>query len=241
MESISPIARSVEDVAILYRALAGPDGFDWTVPPVSVGVTAPPPLAGLRIAVAEAFPGERVQQEVRDTVQRLAHTLADEGAIVETTLPDVDWEAQRALRRRLFAAADRAFADPSSERAMTLRDYLSALDARASFIAAWERFFDAWPVLLVPTTNRTAFEHRRMGEAYDIDGATADYWTVERHVQPINLTGGPALSLPAGMDRDGLPIGVQLIAGRWRDEWLLAVAKRIEPLVGGFARPPRLA
>ena len=44
--------------------------------------------------------------------------------------------------------------------------------------------------------------------------------------------------MPCGQDRDGLPIGLQLVGKRWSESRLLGIAKAIEPLTGGFRRPP---
>ena len=76
-----------------------------------------------------------------------------------------------------------------------------------------------------------------MGTPFDVDGVSVDYWSIERHVQPFNLTGAPAIALPAGADEDGLPLSVQLVASRWSDDRLLAIAEAVEPIAGGF-RPP---
>jgi amidase len=117
-------------------------------------------------------------------------------------------------------------------------EFFESLDQRSRFVRAWTSFFETWDVLLLPSTNRTAFTHRPNHEPQEIDGALVAYWTPERHTQPANLTGGPAISLPAGLDADGLPIGVQLVGDRWQDERLLAIARSVEPIAGGFLRPP---
>jgi amidase len=241
MESISPIARTVADVAAMFEVLAGPDGRDWTVPPVPHRPAMERRVSDLRIAVCEALPGEWVEQSIRDTVRRVADALADAGAVVEWALPDVDWAAGLALRDRLFRFGDAGFSARATASGHALADYFDALDERSRFIATWEAFLDDWDVLLTPATNRTAFEHRAMGEAFDIGGETIDYWIAERHAQPANLIGSPAISIPAGLDEHGLPIGIQLIGARWSDERVLSVARAIEEVLGVPARPPGFA
>jgi amidase len=237
MESIGPLARSVEDVERLFSILAGPDGSDWTIPPVPLSLRRPAALRGLRVAICDALPGQPVQAEVRAAVRRVGEILSAEGAIVEPALPVVDWDAQAALRSRLFRFADQAVvADGGGAGDVT--EFFESLDQRSRFVRAWTSFFETWDVLLLPSTNRTAFTHRPNHEPQEIDGALVAYWTPERHTQPANLTGGPAISLPAGLDADGLPIGVQLVGDRWQDERLLAIARSVEPIAGGFLRPP---
>jgi len=236
MESIGPLGRSVDDVERLFRLLAGPDGRDWSVPPVPIASVATPALRGLRIAVAEALPGLTVQADVRATVGRVARDLESAGAIVDPAVPPIDWAAAREARRRLFRLADRPFGSDAAPGAF--REYAEALAVRTETIRAWEVFLAGFDAFLCPSTSTTAFEHRPMGEPFDVDGEVVEYWTPEQHAQPFNFTGQPAISLPAGLDVGGLPIGIQLAARRWHDAELLAVARAIEPVAGGFLRPP---
>lgn len=238
MESISPLGRSVDDVALVFSILAGPDGHDPTVPPIPLHRPRDVRVRGLRVAVATAFPGVRVQAGIRAAVGRVADSLAADGAIVAEALPEIDWEDQRNTRRRLFKLTDTVFSPRATVDEFPLADYLASLDRRAHFIGRWERFFRDWDVLLCPVTNRTAFEHRPMGTPFEVDGETVEYWSIEPHVQPFNFLGAPAISLPAGMDDDGLPVGVQLASARWSDEHLLAIARAVEPIAGGFRAPP---
>lgn len=238
MESIGPLAGCVEDAATAFSILAGSDGRDPTVPPVPVLPVVRRDVVTLRIAWTDGFPGEVVQAALRAAVRDAAERLAVAGATVVRALPDIDWEGQRRLRSRLFHLADSAGRRDTD--GATVRPYLAALDERAVAITAWEDFLGRWDVLLTPTTNCSAFPHRPMGTSIEIDGATVDYWTPERHVQPFNLIGVPAISIPAGSDADGLPIGLQLVAGRWRDEHLLGVALAIESVVGRPGRVDRV-
>ena len=241
MESISPLARTVRDVRVLYSILAGPDGVDPTVPPVPVRPAARVTPRRLRVAVATSLPerdGPRVGGAIRDAVLRVAQSLDEAGARVDATLPDVDWEDQRAVRGRLFRQAHDVFSPDDPGRTVALADYLRDIDARSTFIAAWEAFFDEWDVLLCPATNRSAFEHCPMGTPYQVDGVTVEYWAIERLVQPFNFIGAPAIALPAGLDESGLPIAVQLVTRRWGDDRLLDIAEAVEPMAGGFRPPP---
>jgi Asp-tRNA(Asn)/Glu-tRNA(Gln) amidotransferase A subunit family amidase/putative intracellular protease/amidase len=83
MSCVGPMARTAEDLTLLYRIIAGPDGRDTDVQPVPVGDVPKLALKGLRIAFAPTFPGFPVAAEIRDTVEDLARRLARLGAIVE--------------------------------------------------------------------------------------------------------------------------------------------------------------
>ena len=117
--------------------------------------------------------------------------------------------------------------------------YITALTTRERLIAELETFlsgFDAW---LLPVAAVPAFRHMRSGKTLDVDGTSVPYTTaVGSYAAPFNLTGSPAVSLPAGQSAEGLPIGVQLVGRRWDDDHLLAVAERVAEILGPFRRPP---
>jgi amidase len=63
------------------------------------------------------------------------------------------------------------------------------------------------------------------------------FWKVSAHTTLLNYTGHPAVVLPYGQDREGLPIGVQLVGKRWDEARLLGIAQVVAALSGGFQRP----
>ena len=71
-----------------------------------------------------------------------------------------------------------------------------------------------------------------------VDGEMVDYWMANAHVKIFNYTGQPALVLPYTHSQDGLPIGIQLASKRWGESRLLAIARAIAEVTGGFQRPP---
>ncbi|WP_292449429.1 amidase family protein [Mesorhizobium sp.] len=105
-------------------------------------------------------------------------------------------------------------------------------------MVSWERFFDDWDVLICPVMMCTAFHQRETGTSIPVDGVDVPYWTALSHVCRFNLTGHPAAVIPIGLDREGLPIGVQIVGRRHSDLRLLAAAKALSRLTDGFLRPP---
>lgn len=71
-----------------------------------------------------------------------------------------------------------------------------------------------------------------------VDDQDAAYWLVSAHGTVFNPTGHPAVVLPYTRDRDGLPIGVQLVGTRWDESRLLGVAQALSPVTGACRRPP---
>lgn len=239
MSCVGPLARTTEDLALLYRLIAGPDGRDTEVPPVPLDDAPAVELHDLRIAVAPTFPGIPVAAAIRDAVAALAQELERAGAAVEAAaLPALDYHEELRSAGELIGMMVGTFPEDEGATPTTLAQYLTTLDRRDQSILAWERFFEAWDVLLCPPSMTTAFPHCEPGALLRVDGREVDYWMVCAHATLFNYTGHPAVVLPYTLDRDGLPIGVQLVGKRWDEARLLAVAAALSSVTGGFRRPP---
>ena len=239
MSTIGPMARSVEDLALLYRIVAGPDGRDTEVPPVPVDKPARIDLRDIRIAVAPTFPSIPVAAEIRAAVSQLAGRLSPLcRAVEEAALPSLDFNQRLASAGALVGMLIGAVQPGQQEQPATLTRYLEALDRRDQSIIAWEQFFDQWDVLLCPPAVITAFPHCEPGSPLAVDGEEVAYWTVSAYGALFNYTGHPAVVLPFTRDHAGLPIGIQLVGKRWSESRLLAVAAALAAVTGAFQRPP---
>ncbi|MCX6021544.1 MAG: amidase, partial [Chloroflexi bacterium] len=235
LDHAGPMARTVEDCAILLGAIAGHDPGDPTssrraVPDYRAALTGD--VRGLRLGVPRAFFFERLDDEVRAAVEAALALLAAEGAV----LVDVDVPRLRqspAMSGPILSAEAGAYhyddirsrpEDYGAEVRSRIEaaqfvlagDYLRAQQARTLLkrdLAAALRGVDA---LVMPTLPITA---PKIGQArVEIAGAEADaLGSLTRFMSPFNLTGLPAASVPCGFSAAGLPIGLQ-IAGRPFDE-----------------------
>lgn len=241
MSCIGPIARAAEDLALVYRIIAGPDGRDTDVPPVPVDVPPQLGLAGLRIAVAPTLPGVPVDRVIRAAVQQLAQQLQQAGAIVDEAALPTPKVAEDMMRAGALIGMMVGAAEPSSDEAPpSFAQYLEALHQRDQAIQAWEQFFASWDVLLCPAAMITAFPHCEPGAALEVDGQEQMYWAISGHTVLFNYTGHPALVLPYTHDAQGLPIGIQLVGKRWDEARLLAIAQALVAVTEPFRRPPGL-
>jgi amidase len=239
MSCIGPMARTVEDLALLFALIAGPDGRDTEVAPVPVEEMPQLELQRLRIAFAPTFPSFPVAAEMREAVEEFAGRLSALGAVVEeAALPQVDFQQELASTGALIGMMMGVFQPEEQERPTTLAQYLEALDIRDQSIAAWEQFFEKWDVLLCPPSMMTAFPHCEPGSPLHVDGQEVSYWMVSAHSTVFNYTGHPAVVLPYQLDHDGLPIGIQLVGKRWDESRLLAMARALSEVTGTFQRPP---
>lgn len=241
---VGPIARSVEDLALLCGVLAGPDGRDMEVPPVSWRKTRPRRARDLRIAFLSSFPGVPTSRAVVATVERVARQLEAAGARIEQREPGASFDEIFSTWRGYFpllAATmnELSGAEPAAGfRPATLADWTRALDRRDRLIRAVEAMFDAFDAFLCPAVISTAFPHDMPAGRLPVDGELVDSRHVDHYLLPFTLTGHPALAMPAGLAEDGLPVGVQLVGRRFCDEELLAIAAAVVEVIGGFTPPP---
>lgn len=239
MSCIGPMARTVEDLALLYSIIAGPDGRDTEVQPVPVDEVPELPLKHLRIAYAHTFPGIPVAADIRAAVEELAQHLRPLcAAVEEAMLPELDFNQELMSAGALIGMITGAFQPEEQERPATLDQYLEALDRRDRSILAWEQFFEQWDALLCPPAMMTAFPHCEAGTPLLVDGQEVMYWMLSAHGTVFNYSGHPAIVLPCKLDRNGLPIGIQVVGKRWHESRLLATAKALSEVTGGFQRPP---
>jgi len=244
-----PMARNVDDLALLLSVLAGPD------PRVPLalgdpGVAFAPPVKGslraLRVAVSTDLGGLiEVDAEVAVVVEATAASLAAAGARVEAAEPDLALgeDTFRTLRAWTFQAGFRdLLAEHPDEFKPSLADNIRAGEGLggADVARAYQQltalgetarvFFESYDVLLLPTSQVPPFPADQEYPA-DINGKPmATYLDWMRSAYLVTVTGCPAISVPAGRTSDGLPVGVQLVATHGADRRLLDVAAAVEAL-----------
>jgi amidase len=253
-----PLARSVDDLALAFRVLAGPDPHSWTVPPVPVGPMPELKLSQLRLAWTDDFGDVPVDSETRRTLARFVSDLAQQGAHVERCLPEpfdfaTAWETYGALAVAQFGGNPNVAAgfgaDPHSDNPigrgaarglqLTLNEYMTSLSNQGQLITALEVFFERWDAFICPVIPTPAFPHCASGASILVDGLPLDYLLATiAYTSLFNLTGHPVVVLPIAHSPDHLPIGVQVVGRRWGEMSLLAVAKCMSEVVGPFQRPP---
>jgi amidase len=246
LTQLGPLARRVDDLALLLPIIAGPDGIDPFVVPAPLGDPAGVDVGALRI-VAFTDNGMRTPSpETVAAVQTAADAIAATGAAVIWEVPpalDEAWAAWfdiirsdgHAWLERLITAAGTPGRGSYDTRgwvtfeAPVAADELTARLERADRIRSrLLRWFAHADLIVCPVMPQPAIRH---GES------TAD-WFGDTYSDVHNLTGWPAAVVRAGTSRDGLPIGVQLIAHPWREDVALAAAKVVESATGGWVPPP---
>jgi amidase len=175
MSCIGPIARSVDDLSLLYSIIAGPDSQDTDVPPVPVDQDSPVEMRGLRIAVAPTFGNLPLEADIRIALETLAKQLADAGAVVDQPALPILNLSQDLARGGALVGMMLGATQPNQKQPPTLADYMTALQQRDASIAAWDRFFEQWDALLCAPAVTSAFPHCEPGTPLTVNESTVDY------------------------------------------------------------------
>lgn len=258
-----PLARSAVDLELALDVIAGPDIGD----DVAWRLELPKPrrerLRDFRVAFLPWLDWVPVQPDVRASTTALADWLRAQGARVGDASPAFDWWEHVADYVRLLIAQT-TLGQSSEERAaeaarlrglgvddmqptidgLTL-DYAGLaglLDRRARLQRAWSAFFRDWDVLVTPAFSTTAFEHRDPAQqTIVVDGREVAYQSLVFYPQVAIFCGLPATAFPAGLDREGLPIGLQAVGPYLEDRTPLRFAQLLEREWYAFTAPPGFA
>lgn len=254
--AIGPMARTIEDVELLFRTLAGQDPCDPASPPVAF---TKPSLEDLRNCTVGYFEDDGltpVTEETRAAVRAAAQALREAGFRVEPFRPRA-LEQLRKLWWTFFVQCGAMFYEPEirgkrDQLSPIFKEFLSIAEDAGPLTAT--ELLDAWanldllratvleemrtfPVLLCPVASIPAFRHNE--RAWTVEGREVKYLDAVRYTQWFNVLAAPAAVVPVGASPEGLPIGVQIAARPFHDETALAVAAVIDAAFG--YRPPPVA
>src|SRR6056297_1623512 len=276
LDQIGPLARNVEDIALMMNVITGRDEKDSTC----VNRDYPDfteylknDVKDMKIGIPDQYFDIEFDQEVRESVLNAVEKLKKAGAKIErVSLTGAEYalaayyiiataEASSNLARydgvRYGLRADnvnnlsdmftetrqQGFGDEVKRRIMlgtyVLSSgyyddfYLKAQKVRTLIKNDFDKLFKEFDLILSPTTPTTAFE---IGEKRDpLDMYAADIFTV-----PVNIAGIPAISVPCGFDKDGLPIGLQFMGPHFKEEKLIQAAYSLEKILDLNIEYPKL-
>ncbi len=247
LTQIGPMARYVEDLALALPLICGPDGRDPSVVPAPLGDYAAVDLARLRIAWYTDNGIVTAAPEIQAALAATAAALEADGlALAESCLPgmrelvNLSTELREAgnvgLIRTLLKRYGTAEPGPELEGYLTEKGERHADRFDPALLVAIDEarsralgFFDDYDLILCPPSHSLARPHRAS------HNDSFDDWS---YITVFNLLGWPGVSVRAGSSASGLPVGVQVVAAPWREDLALALAARIEKLMGGFRPPP---
>ena len=248
MNCVGPMGRSVDDVALLLGTIAGGDGIDPFVSPAAVGDHRSVDPGELSIGFYTRDGVSVMTAETEATVRRAAAALGELGANVQEVEPPPLEEATEITFAMMAAdGGARARADLAAARGrhaesmarllddvrrfeVSAEGYFALLRRWADLRSLMQAFVAAFDVVVSPVTPGPAPPHgRQPGDEGELESFRP--WA---NVQAYSIAGLPCAVVPAGIER-GLPLGVQIVAGPFRDHVALAAAAAVEGYLGGYA------
>ncbi|AQU83797.1 MULTISPECIES: amidase [unclassified Halomonas] len=243
LSHLGPMTRTAADSALMLSVMAQPDardgysgnprGPDWLTPP-------PLDLRGWRIAFSANLGYIDVAPDIAQRVEEAAAYLEVLGATVERVDPGFSdplktfntlWfagatQVLEKLDKQQQAALDPGFLDIAKRgQDVSLSAYLAARRERSELTAHMATFHQRYDLLVTPTMPIAPFT---AGHNVPPGGRYNDWMDWTPFSYPFNLTQQPAASMPCGLDNQGLPVGLHLVAGKYQDLKVLHAAQLLE-------------
>ena len=244
-----PLARSVQDLFLGLSIMNGPDLRDPYAVPAPLGRPEDVDLGGLRVATYLDDGISPPTDDVATVVTAAAEAVGDVAGAVQRAAPPCVGATMDLLWESVFLGGDRGrgfesdlramgATDPSEELAEFLRQArtvdFSLSEARSRFAGIdtyrieMLTFMADYDVIVCPAMPTAAKPHHHgLVEIRDFS-----------HMMVHNLTGWPAAVVRCGTSKEGLPVGVQIVARPFQDATALAVAGHLEKVFGGWRPPP---
>ena len=256
MSHHGPLARTIDDASLFLQVTQGPDDADILSVPCRLDLQAPVPASveGLHLALSIDLGLWAVDSEIEDAVRAAAAALRDAGAVVEevevsVTRKDEEiwvdlWSVFMATYYGHLVEAYAAKMDPDVLHLIERGSRLSAVQLKGLEVertGLWRRLapvFASHDALLCPTMSTGPSPAAKADRPKDPpdDGRyhAADMTGVFNLVAPC-----PALSVPCGWDAQALPIGLQVVGRRWREDTVVQIGQAVELAIpGAIPRPP---
>jgi amidase len=256
-----PLARSAEDLELLFDVIVGPEKGEEAAWRLSIPPSRHESLRDFRVAVMPALPWTQPSREMQARLEELAQFLGRLGAKVAEAMPAVDIEQyfRDYLSLRIVETTGGQSREERSETARRLSADASILGARAEGYTldaanhlgllrrrevvreAWRQFFREWDVVIAPTALDAAFPHQDGNQetrVLEVDGEKLPYLMNIVYPMWAIFAGLPSTAFPAGLNSAGLPLGLQAIGPYLEDRTTLRLAQLLEREWQRFQPPP---
>jgi aspartyl-tRNA(Asn)/glutamyl-tRNA(Gln) amidotransferase subunit A len=255
-DHVGPLARSVTDACLVFESIAGKYPRGETRP--DHGKLRRSRRGQFRVGWPKELYFEGLDSEVRGAVEAAAKQFESLGARVEeVSLPRLAATVELATsvivaEASYYHESQGYFPERAAEYGDDVRghlefghklaavDYLRGIPAREQMTADFEAAFEKVDVILGPASPIPAPPIGEKQVRIAGQRETATRAELLRLTRPANITGMPALSIPCGFTRQGLPLGMQLMGPRWSEARLLAIGLAYEEATGWHKRHPNL-
>ena len=231
-----PLARTVADIGLLMSVMAGPDPRDPSLMPADPAVFRGPlerEFRGARVAWCPDLGGLPLDRRVRAVLDAQRKTFEDLGCVVEEAAPDLTDADSVFLTIRAFRSAatygplldqyrdllkPEAIAEVELGRSLSTAAVAQAMVRQGQLLDRMRRFEERYAFTLCAVNQIPPFD-AAIDWPKEIDGVAMEHYIAwQKSCYWITATFRPAISVPAGFTRDGLPVGIQIV-GRYRDDF----------------------
>lgn len=256
-----PLARSAEDLELLFDVIAGPGTGEDTGWRLDTPAARHVSLPDFRVAVMPSLPWVSPSAEMQRKVDDLAEFLGRQGAKVAEAIPPFDIDqylhdylqllvvesAAGMAREAREAAAQRMIGEDPIANAqaegfiLDAAGHIGLLGRREIAREAWRAFFREWDVLIAPMALDAAFRHQEGPQdqrTIAVDGDEVPYMMNIVYSMWAIFAGLPSTAFPAGLSAAGLPLGLQAIGPYLEDRTTLRFAQLLEREWQAFQPPP---
>jgi amidase len=255
-----PMARTPEDLELIWNIIKGPDKVDRSVPPIEWGHPENKKLSDYKIGWVDKWPGYDTSKQTQDVIREFVTQVSDRGVKTEQSPPlndlhqrslevykrlsfqmifqDVPWFIKPFLIRSLKKRFLRGMKNVKWKFIETFTDYSEMMGKKSQVIKDWETYFEDFDFLVCPAGFGPAYQRCKIGTPIKYDGKSIIYiHYVWSYNACFNGSGHPAMSIPLGLGKEGLPVGIQLVGPYWSEPEMLHFAKLISDFIPGFVRP----
>ncbi|MFE9328480.1 amidase [Nocardia sp. NPDC052278] len=263
MAVVGPLGRHADDLDLGLDVLAGADHDRAPAWRLELPAAKPRTLREFRVAAWLEDPFCPVDGELVAIMQTALEAVRAEGAVVVEGKGPVGLDETMALYQPLLmaqsgliepdesyarlvelAGTEGAAGGFASDLTIRFRDWHTLEERRQHSRRRWAEFFRDVDVLLCPVSPTSAFPHDHRPDpgwsvrTLRVDGADRPYREMLTWMAPAALNHLPAAVAPVGATRDGLPVGIQVIAPYLHDRTAVRFVQCLAEVIGGFRRPP---
>ncbi|MEI6886217.1 MAG: amidase [Bacteroidota bacterium] len=264
MAQPGPLARNPDDLELLWKVIVGPHESDRNIPRIEWKQPQKKSLSEYRIAWVCGWPGYQASHPVGDEIHTLIRKFESHGGKAFNQLPDetlhadslklwisifpyvmtqgMPWYMRKVMKymfRWTFAREFRIY-NKEINRAfrMDANHYAEAMLNKSRVTERWEKFFGGYDFLVCPMAFGPAIKRCKIGTKITYDSQVIPYsHYVWPYVACFNASGHPAINIPLGIGKEGLPMGVQIVGPYWSEPELIHFAKLLSALTPGFVKP----
>ena len=254
-----PLARTVDDARVFLAATQGPDESDILSLPTALDLDSPlsSDVRGIRVALSIDLGAWAVDPEVEAVVRSSADALASAGAIVTEVKPgfsgqeEVEWyKLWCVFMAAYYGDVVEEYHEKMSPDVLLLIERgqsMSAVEYKQVEFARtrmWEQMrpiLERNEVLLCPTMSTGPIAADSRGQDHKSGMIDGRYHSPDMTALWNMLSPCPVLSVPCGLDGDGMPVGAQFVGRRWQEDRLLQVGRGLEAALALNLRPPAFA